>query len=119
MQRFLPSPVFNFIKSRKAEKLALTVLACFLLLLATVLLRGLTPSFQVGATWQQPVEQYEKFTVVINTFKHPARLHRAIHHYESCHNIAEIRIVWAEQTTPPNEQTNPEFFDGHIPEGQV
>ena len=42
------------------------------------------------------------FTVLLNTFKRRDLLKRALKHYVRCENVEHIRVVWSEQTAPPN-----------------
>jgi len=45
----------------------------------------------------------DRFTVVLNTFKRPALLLRALRHYATCGSqVAAIRVVWSEQRPPPD-----------------
>lgn len=43
-----------------------------------------------------------QFTVVLNTFKRPDLLHRALAHYASCPRVAAVRVVWSEPAAPPS-----------------
>ena len=49
---------------------------------------------------------YEKFTVVINTFKRPAMLEKAVEYYARCPNVFSIHITWSESTSPPDHLRN-------------
>lgn len=51
-----------------------------------------------------------KFTVLVNTFKRPIQLEGAIRHYAACDGIDSIRVVWSEQSPPPNSATDPQYF---------
>ena len=52
----------------------------------------------------------EPFTVVINTFKRRRLLQQAVAHYSTCPHVAEIRVVWSEQVTPPSRDDH----DAHL-----
>ena len=43
-----------------------------------------------------------RFTVVLNTYKRPDRLKRAIDHYTRCEGVDAVRVVWSESGTPPS-----------------
>lgn len=48
-------------------------------------------------------EDYEQFTVRINTWKREEQLKLALDHYSTCSAIAQIQIIWClEQGEPPN-----------------
>ena len=59
---------------------------------------------------QDDANKEEPFTVVINTFKRRRLLQQAVAHYASCPHVAEIRVVWSEQVTPPSRDDH----DAHI-----
>ena len=42
-----------------------------------------------------------QFTVVLNTFKRPDLLRRALAHYATCPRVAAVRVVWSEPTPAP------------------
>lgn len=44
----------------------------------------------------------EGVTVVINTYKRPDALQRAVEHYSSCPIVDALRVVWTEDGSPPN-----------------
>ena len=44
-----------------------------------------------------------RFTVVLNTFERRDLLQRAVAHYATCASVAEIVVVWSEQTPAPKE----------------
>lgn len=44
----------------------------------------------------------ERFTVLLNTFKRRDLLKLAVAHYATCPEVAQIRVVWSEQTPPPS-----------------
>jgi hypothetical protein len=44
----------------------------------------------------------ERFTVLLNTFKRRDLLKLAVAHYATCPDVAQIRVVWSEQTAPPS-----------------
>ena len=46
-----------------------------------------------------------RFTIVLNTFRRRDLLKLALEHYRGCDaaSIAEIHVVWSEQTDPPRE----------------
>jgi hypothetical protein len=43
----------------------------------------------------------DAFEILLNTFKRPDLLKRAIKHYAKCPDVRGIRVVWSEQTDPP------------------
>ena len=43
------------------------------------------------------------FTVVLNTYKRPDRLKKAIGHYALCEGVDAVRVVWSESDTPPHD----------------
>ena len=45
----------------------------------------------------------EHFTILINTWRRPDLLKKAVQHYSLCPNVDTIRIVWSESTEPPSE----------------
>ena len=52
-----------------------------------------------------------RFTVLLNTFKRRDLLKKAVAHYATCENIAEIRVVWSEQVPPPTRgEENGAYF---------
>mmetsp|Transcript_14749 Transcript_14749/g.63326 ORF Transcript_14749/g.63326 Transcript_14749/m.63326 type:complete len:342 (-) Transcript_14749:2042-3067(-) len=59
---------------------------------------------------REDADEEETFTVVINTFKRRRLLQQAVAHYASCQHVAEIRVVWSEQVTPPSRGD----YDAHL-----
>jgi hypothetical protein len=51
---------------------------------------------------KQGAQEDERFTVVVNTFKRRDLLQQAVVHYATCPRVAEIRVVWSEQVSPPS-----------------
>lgn len=53
-----------------------------------------------------------RFTVLLNTFKRRDLLKLAVAHYATCPDVAQIRVVWSEQTPPPalEDGDGPEYF---------
>ncbi|EOD27908.1 hypothetical protein EMIHUDRAFT_471678, partial [Emiliania huxleyi CCMP1516] len=43
----------------------------------------------------------ERVTAVLNTFKRPDMLRRAVEHYTQCDVVDAVRVVWTEGGTPP------------------
>ena len=56
-----------------------------------------------------------RFTVLLNTFKRPDLLKKAVAHYATCPDVAEIRVVWSEQTAPPTRDDEAGAFFGPKP----
>jgi hypothetical protein len=56
-----------------------------------------------------------RFTVLLNTFKRPDLLKKAVAHYATCPDVAEIRVVWSEQTSPPTRDKEAGAFFGPKP----
>jgi glucuronyl/N-acetylglucosaminyl transferase EXT2 len=46
----------------------------------------------------------EKFTVRINTWHRNAQLIAAVNHYLTCPNVAQVQIVWCDQSNDPPDQ---------------
>ncbi len=42
-----------------------------------------------------------RFTVVLNTYRRPDRLKKAIGHYARCEGVDAVRVVWSESGNPP------------------
>ena len=42
-----------------------------------------------------------RFTVVLNTYRRPDRLKKAISHYARCEGVDAVRVVWSESGNPP------------------
>ena len=63
----------------------------------------------------EPFDRAQQFTVVLNTFKRPDRLRKAIKHYATCPRVREIRVCWSESPTPPEEGKDPAFSSAAVP----
>jgi len=50
------------------------------------------------------------FTVILNTYERRAQLKRAVKHYSKCRGVEGIRVTWSEQTAPPVEGVDTEYF---------
>ena len=50
------------------------------------------------------------FTIILNTYKRRAQLKRAVKHYAKCRGVEGIRVTWSEQTPPPREGVDEEYF---------
>ena len=61
----------------------------------------------------------ERFTVVLNTFRRPERLKKAIAHYATCGPIvARIRVPWSEVGVPmPTKHTHEDLFSACVDVG--
>eukprot|EP00904_Undaria_pinnatifida_P003716 jgi/Undpi1/13345/HiC_scaffold_8.g03004.m1 len=51
------------------------------------------------------------FTVLVNTFQRPKQLAEAVRHYAACEGVESVRVVWSEQSPPPDPVTSPALFD--------
>ncbi|KAG2445923.1 hypothetical protein HXX76_000526 [Chlamydomonas incerta] len=56
------------------------------------------------------VEFPDRFTLVINSYKRPELLQRAVQHYSHCKSIDAVRVIWCEEGLPPTRAQAPEFF---------
>ena len=81
-------------------------LPVFIFLVLFVIWRSTTVEREVVAFSSRSREgqqvAQEEFTVVINTFKRRDLLQKAIAHYATCPQVADIRVVWSEQVSPPS-----------------
>ena len=91
-----------------AKRCKRTHLPVFIFLILFVIWRSTTVEREVFAfsnrsrVGEQVAHEDERFTVVINTFKRRDLLQQAIAHYATCPQVAEIRVVWSEQVSPPS-----------------
>jgi len=93
-----------------------TRLLVFIFVVICIVLRSKTVERDVAGLPYRPhaarldANKEEPFTVVINTFKRRRLLQQAVAHYSTCPHVAEIRVVWSEQVTPPSRDDH----DAHL-----
>ncbi|CAM9291604.1 unnamed protein product [Choristocarpus tenellus] len=58
---------------------------------------------------------FSSFTVALNTFQRPEYLKLAIEHYATCDGVDSVRVVWSEQTPPPDPRSAPHLFNHRRP----
>ena len=93
-----------------------TRLPVFIFVVICIVLRSKTVERDVAGLPYRPhagrldANKEEPFTVVINTFKRRRLLQQAVAHYSTCPHVAEIRVVWSEQVTPPSRDDH----DAHL-----
>lgn len=54
------------------------------------------------------------FTVMINTYKRKDNLLLSLRHYGTCKEVERIRVVWGEDSSPPDPMGFPEFYLGDV-----
>ncbi|CAM9507516.1 unnamed protein product [Discosporangium mesarthrocarpum] len=93
--------------ARLGVALTAILVACFLL--SSLRWRAM---FEVAIAGQgSGVERFSKaFTVILNTFKRPDSLEQALKHYAMCESVHSIRVVWSEQSLPPEPSDAPHLF---------
>ena len=79
----------------------------------SVYIDGLGGSQPGSSSFLSPPSPSSSFAVVINTYRRPERLKRAVRHYaEDCgrqYNVGQVFVVWADQSTEPPSD---DFFWG-------
>ena len=80
--------------------------SCVVCLLAILFLLFLLIAIVLTNISSQPLARRtdhvkEKFTVVINTFRRPDMLERAVEHYSRCRRVQYIHIIWSERKHAP------------------
>jgi hypothetical protein len=54
-----------------------------------------------------PTPLEDQFTVVVNSYKRPRALARALEHYRECPGVHSVRVIWCESDTPPPTDETP------------
>ncbi|GLC54899.1 hypothetical protein PLESTB_000917800 [Pleodorina starrii] len=57
-----------------------------------------------------PAEFPDRFTLILNSYKRPALLQRAVEHYAHCKAVDAIRVIWCEDGLPPNRAEAPGYY---------
>jgi len=52
----------------------------------------------------------QKYTVVVNTYRRPDMLARAIDHYGRCRRTDSIRVIWSESEFPPVPEVDADMY---------
>ncbi|GIL47693.1 hypothetical protein Vafri_4457 [Volvox africanus] len=57
-----------------------------------------------------PAEFTDRYTLILNSYKRPQLLQRAVAHYSQCKAIDAVRVVWCEDGLPPNRAEAPGYY---------
>ncbi|GFR46368.1 hypothetical protein Agub_g7948, partial [Astrephomene gubernaculifera] len=62
-------------------------------------------------TYHGPAVEFpDRFTLVLNSFRRPQLLQRAVAHYAQCRSVDAVRVIWCEGGLPPTRAEAPQYY---------